>query len=177
LDRNPVFAETNPVPGLELEGRFLYKLNGKPVWRVGCEEKTLTLRSDYAAGAEGLPFVLTFDQKANHATLLGWMKPDERQMNLPCVLHLPDMGSLRITGNGKLDYTVKALYQLGRIEDARRIFRPMLAGYARGEFQGFGENGKSRDWRDWKGGCHGYEGLLVDNYYALLAVFDDVKSK
>jgi len=74
-------------------------------------------------------------------------------------------------------YTVKALYQLGRVEDARRIFRPMLAGYARGEFQGFGKNGSSRDWRDWKGGCHGYEGLLVDNYYTLLAVFDDVKAK
>ncbi|MEI7948123.1 MAG: hypothetical protein WCJ02_15585, partial [bacterium] len=63
-------------------------------------------------------------------------------------------------------YTVKALYQLGRVADARRIFHPMLQGYARGEFQGFGENGMSRDWRDWKGGCHGYEGLLVDNYHA-----------
>ena len=72
-------------------------------------------------------------------------------------------------------YTVKALYQLGRVEDARRIFHPMLKGYAQGEFQGFGENGMSRDWRDWKGGCHGYEGLLVDNYHALMAVLDDVK--
>jgi hypothetical protein len=72
-------------------------------------------------------------------------------------------------------YTVKALYQLGRVADARHIFHPMLQGYARGEFQGFGENGMSRDWRDWKGGCHGYEGLLVDNYHALLAVLDDVK--
>ena len=52
----------------------------------------------------------------------------------------------------------------------------MLAGYARGEFQGFGANGMSRDWRDWKGGCHGYEGLLVDNYLVLLAVLDDVKA-
>ena len=72
-------------------------------------------------------------------------------------------------------YTLKALYQLGRVEEARRIFDPMLAGYARGEFQGFGVNHMSRDWRDWKGGCHGYEGLLVDNYHALLAVLDDVK--
>jgi hypothetical protein len=74
-------------------------------------------------------------------------------------------------------YTIKALYQLGRVEDARRIFHPMLAGYARGEFQGFCENGKSRDWRDWKGGCHGYEGMLVENYHALLAVLDDVEAK
>jgi hypothetical protein len=28
--------------------------------------------------------------------------------------------------------------------------------------------------RDWRWGCHGYEGLLVDNYHALLAVLDDV---
>jgi arylsulfatase A-like enzyme len=73
-------------------------------------------------------------------------------------------------------YTVKALYQLGRVADARSIFHPMLQGYARGEFQGFGENGMSRDWRDWKGGCHGYEGLLVDNYHALLAVLEDEKA-
>ena len=73
-------------------------------------------------------------------------------------------------------FTVKALYQLGRVADARRIFHPMLEGYARGEFQGFGANGMSRDWRDWKGGGHGYEGLLVDNYFALLAVLDDVKA-
>jgi hypothetical protein len=52
----------------------------------------------------------------------------------------------------------------------------MLEGYANGGFQGFGENGMSRDWRDWDGGCHGYEGLLVDNYLTLLAVLDDVQT-
>ena len=72
-------------------------------------------------------------------------------------------------------YTLKALYDLGRVEDARRILYPMLEGYAAGAFQGFGENGRSRDWRDWSGGCHGYEGLLVDNYLTLLAVLDDVR--
>ena len=61
------------------------------------------------------PFTLRFDQKANHATLLGLMKPGERRMALPCVLHLPDMGSVRITCNArasKLDY------------DARRRAKP-----------------------------------------------------
>jgi hypothetical protein len=71
-------------------------------------------------------------------------------------------------------FTVKALYQLGRTDDARRIFFPMLAGYAAGNFQGFDTNGMSRDWRDWHGGGHGYEGLLVDNYLPLVAVFDFV---
>jgi hypothetical protein len=72
-------------------------------------------------------------------------------------------------------FTIHALYQLGRVEEARRILYPMLASYAAGEFQGFCDTGKSKDWRDWKGGCHGYEGLLVDNYLALLAVLDEVE--
>ena len=308
-----------------------------------------------AVGVEAPAFALMFDQKSNHATLLGVMKPEDSRVVLPCVLHLPDMGTLRITGPGALDYdasrrtkpafvriafppataerrrveyrlevtaiypklpgierdprydgfrrdwlnifqvnprvqmlannaasdpcaftlflysdlaaqtppladglmandlvrmtldrylagakgygqvgytdfslglsgnlvpvkkgdyvhennppeatgeprlddgsdgfqfyenggatgcwvyyTVKALYRLGRAGDARRIFYPMLAGYSRGEFQGFCADGRSRDWRDWRGGCHGYEGLLVDNYHALLAVLDDVKAK
>jgi hypothetical protein len=74
-------------------------------------------------------------------------------------------------------FTVKALYQTGRVPEARRIFDPMLRSYAQGEFQGFCGNGPSKDWRDWSGGCHGYEGFLVDSYLALLAVFDEVKAK
>ena len=73
-------------------------------------------------------------------------------------------------------YTIKALYRLGRVADARMIFHPMLAGYAAGDFQGFDQSGMSRDWRDWNGGGHGYEGLLVENYHALIAVLDDVKA-
>ncbi|MBI5394032.1 MAG: hypothetical protein HZA91_01915 [Verrucomicrobia bacterium] len=73
-------------------------------------------------------------------------------------------------------FTLKALYQLGRVEDARRILYPMLEGYAAGEFQGFDKSGMSRDWKDWKVGGHGYEGLLVDNYLTLLAVFDEVQA-
>jgi hypothetical protein len=114
LDQNPVLSETNAIAGLELVGQT-YKLNGKPVWRVTCNKKVLTLRSEYASGVEAPPFTLTFNQKANHATLLGLMKPGERQMSLPCVLHLPDMGTLRITGNARdarLDY------------DARRFVKP-----------------------------------------------------
>jgi hypothetical protein len=114
LDRNPVLAETNAIAGLDLDGQT-YQLNGKPIWRVEWSDKILKLRSDYAAGVEAPPFTLTFDQKANHATLLGLMKPGERQMSLPCVLHLPDMGTLRITcdaRDAKLDY------------DARRYVKP-----------------------------------------------------
>jgi hypothetical protein len=107
LRQNPAFVEGGAVPGLELVGQT-YRMGGRPVWRVTWDEKTLTLTSDYVDGAEAVPpFVLTVNQKANHATLLGLMKPGERQMPLPCLLHMPDMGTLRITGPSKLDYDAR----------------------------------------------------------------------
>jgi len=30
----------------------------------------------------------------------------------------------------------------------------------------------TEDWKTWTGECWGYEGFLVDNYLALLAVLD-----
>ena len=67
-------------------------------------------------------------------------------------------------------YLLQALYDLGRHKDADAILFPMLATYEKGGFQGFGPNGLSYDWKAWDGTPHGYEGLLVDNYQALLAV-------
>jgi hypothetical protein len=69
-------------------------------------------------------------------------------------------------------YTLAALYDLGRVQDGDRILFPMLDSFAKGDFQGFGENKKSKDWKTWSGECRGYEGLLNDNYYTLLAVLD-----
>ena len=109
LDENPVLAGASAIAGLELDGQ-IYRLNGKPAWRIAWSEKTLTLISDPNTGTEAPPFTLTFHQKLNHATLLGMMKPGERRMSLPCVLHLPGMGSLRITCNApgaSLDYDAR----------------------------------------------------------------------
>ncbi|HTV43046.1 MAG TPA: hypothetical protein VMF08_20950 [Candidatus Sulfotelmatobacter sp.] len=69
-------------------------------------------------------------------------------------------------------YTLAALYDLGRIQDGDRILFPMLDAFAKGNFQGFGDNKMSKDWKTWNGEPHGYEGLLNDNYYTLLAVLD-----
>ena len=69
-------------------------------------------------------------------------------------------------------FTVAALYDLGRIDDGDRILFPMLDSFAKGDFQGYCANKDSKDWKMWDGTCTGYEGLLVDNYYALLAVLD-----
>ena len=74
---------------------------------------------------------------------------------------------------GSFEYfTLEALYQLGRRAQADAILFPLLKGYEDGGFQGFGPGGKSYDWKSWDGRPHGYEGLLVDNYQALLAVLD-----
>jgi len=67
-------------------------------------------------------------------------------------------------------YTLEALYQLGRRQEADAMLFPMLRGYEDGLFQGRGSNGKTYDWKAWDGTPNGYEGLLVDNYMTLLAV-------
>ncbi len=69
-------------------------------------------------------------------------------------------------------FTMAALYDLGRTDEGDKILFPMLGAFAKGDFQGHGDNGMSKDWKTWDGSCHGYEGLLTDNYYALLAVLD-----
>jgi len=69
-------------------------------------------------------------------------------------------------------FTLAALYRLGEREQADRILFPMLQAFSKEEFSGRAPNGLTYDWRDWKGGAHGYEGMLVDNYYAFLAVLD-----
>ena len=69
-------------------------------------------------------------------------------------------------------FTMAALYDLDRIDDGDRIYFPMMNGFAAGDFQGRCDNGYSKDWKNWSGGCWGYEGFLVDNYYALLASLD-----
>ena len=74
-------------------------------------------------------------------------------------------------------YTIKALYQLGRVKEARKLLYPMLKGFAAGDYQGFGPNGQSKDWRAWDGTCHGYEGFLVDSFLPMLAVFDEVNAR
>ncbi len=67
-------------------------------------------------------------------------------------------------------WILAALYDLGRKQEADGILFPMLDAYGQGEFQGWGPNGHSNDWRRWDGTPMGYEGFLCDNYYTLLAV-------
>lgn len=67
-------------------------------------------------------------------------------------------------------FTLAALYDLGRRDEADAILFPMLKAYGDCDFEGRNAQGRSNDWRRWDGTAMGYEGLLTDNYYALLAV-------
>jgi len=67
-------------------------------------------------------------------------------------------------------FLIAALYDLGRRDEADEILFAMLGEYGRCGFEQRGANGQSNDWRQWDGTPWGYEGLLTDDYYALLAV-------
>ncbi len=67
-------------------------------------------------------------------------------------------------------FTLAALYDLGRKAEADNILFQMLGEYGKCGFSGRGAEGRSNDWRRWDGTPMGYEGYLVDNYYAMLAV-------
>ena len=69
-------------------------------------------------------------------------------------------------------FTLAALYHLHREQEADAMLFPMLQSFSNNGFSGRGTNGMTNDWKDWKGGAHGYEGFLVDSYYTLLAVLD-----
>jgi hypothetical protein len=74
-------------------------------------------------------------------------------------------------------YTIHALYQVGMKKEAEEIFMAMMESYKEGSFQGNCEGSDmTKDWKTWKGECWGYEGFLVDNYHALLAMTDYVDS-
>ncbi len=77
------------------------------------------------------------------------------------------------TSGNYVYFTLKALYRLGRRKDAETILFPLLKAYNKGSFQGECDNGMTPDWRTWDGECWGYEGFLVDNYWALLIVAEE----
>jgi hypothetical protein len=50
-----------------------------------------------------------------------------------------------------LYFTPAALYDLGRIQDGDRILFPILKSIVDGDFEGYCDNRKSKDWKDWGG--------------------------
>jgi hypothetical protein len=67
-------------------------------WTLKFEDKKFTVQSNYDPGNTLKIIDLRFDKHKNHTTLLGMM-PDKKKTRLPAVLHLPDMGTFRITAS------------------------------------------------------------------------------
>ncbi len=90
---------------------FLYdeKQKTTPAWEIIQREKAFTIISNYHEN-DTQPFVFNISQYANHATLLGIIEGNEQKVNLPAVMHFPDMGTMRVTCNvadQKVDYDAK----------------------------------------------------------------------
>ncbi len=70
-----------------------------PEWKFNFNDNGFSLISFHGAG-EGIAFDLQINQEINHATVLGLTdRPGE--IKLPCVIHFPAMGSLRVNSTSK----------------------------------------------------------------------------
>ncbi|MBS1565908.1 MAG: twin-arginine translocation signal domain-containing protein, partial [Bacteroidetes bacterium] len=69
-----------------------------PDWQFSFQPRSFIIRSSWSEGNAIEPFVLSFAQRQNHCTVLGSISADQR-LSFPCVLHLPGMGSFRISCN------------------------------------------------------------------------------
>lgn len=69
----------------------------KESWEISCEAKMIRIRSRYQGKHTG-SFAFTVSQVANHATVLGLMT-EQQQMRFPCLLHLPGMGTFRMSAS------------------------------------------------------------------------------
>ena len=68
-------------------------------WTFEFSPRHIVIRSPAQAGVALRPVEITFKQLINHTTLLGRMAETPLQMRLPCILHLPDLGTARISCN------------------------------------------------------------------------------
>ncbi len=95
------------------EGRALYRLPqaaDPPAWEFRFAKKTITLIARHVPGQQSPPLALRFDQTRSHATVLGRMKPHVHQVATPCLLHVPDHGTFRVTcdvAGQPLDYDAR----------------------------------------------------------------------
>ena len=67
-----------------------------PIWKFSFSDKDIQIISEKSRNIE--PFNITVNQEINHTTVLGVMK-ERNKVILPCLIHLPDMGTFRVTSN------------------------------------------------------------------------------
>jgi hypothetical protein len=83
------------------ENTISYKLknqpkNSLPAWNFKYSKKDIQISSENFKDSE--PFTIKMNQELNHITVLGVMK-EAKKVALPCLIHLPDMGTFRVTSN------------------------------------------------------------------------------
>lgn len=67
-----------------------------PAWKFSFSDKIIQITSGKSVNCE--PFNIAVNQELNHATVLGIMK-ERNSVAIPCLIHLPDMGTFRVTSN------------------------------------------------------------------------------
>ncbi len=72
--------------------------SGIAEWTFKFEDKKFTVSSNYHPESSMNAIDFRFDKHKNHTTLLGLM-PEKKKTKLPAILHLPDMGTLRISAS------------------------------------------------------------------------------
>jgi hypothetical protein len=70
--------------------------DSNPAWNLIFSDKSIQITSEKTEDSE--PFNITVNQELNHTTVLGVMK-ERNKVILPCLIHLPDMGTFRVTSN------------------------------------------------------------------------------
>jgi hypothetical protein len=88
------------VKGMKTEYRFADTPdNSKPAWSFEFSEKSIKIKSEFSSTFPPQPLVFKFDPKICHVTLLGLLKENQPRIELPALMHFPDMGTLRVSSS------------------------------------------------------------------------------
>ena len=77
---------------------FLNPKDKHPVWDCKMSDKSFSIQTKWNKELKAAPFEIIFSQRQNHCTVLGTMVV-ANQMQFPCVLHFPGMGTFRLFCN------------------------------------------------------------------------------
>ena len=130
LDANPLRPPSKAQTAYQLRHSgtaFEYRpagaSKGAPAaWTFQFAPRQIHLRSRFRAGSPPPPLVLNFNPHLNHATLLGLINEDG-SVRLPALLHLPDLGTFRVTSSAGLALGYDALRYSHREQQANDYVR------------------------------------------------------
>ena len=103
LERNPLRLPATSAKDYEVRRvgqRYEYRAAGAPasapVWTFEFAERRVTLTSNYSANNPPPPLLFDINPHVSRGTLLGLFN-DDGTIRIPAVLHLPNLGTIRIT--------------------------------------------------------------------------------